>query len=325
MRASIRHIVAATRSDTSSIAEAELPLRNREVESVFLTVRAVLAQENVKPPLHRIVARLITWRGVSRDVVAWRCCCARYCARLLNHCPWCGCGCGCSCGRGYRRSFWHRRGVGFSRENACRRHFRRHYYSRSFDERGSDRRTLRRRHDAYGRTRTRVHDPGRALRPDRAGRISALCMQDRSLLGLRLQLRHKRRATRRQRRLNRLHQSARSNRRLGRRPIHQREDHRSAYRSADRGSDDKNARCAQEVRSWSNISPFGIEVAGVTRMADCRLSIPSFGDPCPSRFLRGRLKIRPRMLFGCLMVCQAGQRGSFALYFIGAVAIVAPL
>jgi hypothetical protein len=58
--------------------------------------------------------------------------------------------------------------------------------------------------------------------------------------------------------------------------------------------------------------------------ADCRLSIPSFGDPYPSRFLRGRLKIQPRMLSGCLMVCQVGQRGSFALYFIGAVAIVAP-
>ena len=39
---------------------------------VFLTVRAVLAQESVRPPLHRIVARLITWCGVSRDVVAWR-------------------------------------------------------------------------------------------------------------------------------------------------------------------------------------------------------------------------------------------------------------
>jgi hypothetical protein len=30
------------------------------------------------------------------------------------------------------------------------------------------------------------------------------------------------------------------------------------------------------------------------------------------------------MLSGCLIVCQVGQRGSFALYFIGVVAIVAP-
>ena len=51
--------------------------------SVFLTVRAVLAQESVRSPLHRIVARLIAWRGVSRHVVARRCCCARYRARLL--------------------------------------------------------------------------------------------------------------------------------------------------------------------------------------------------------------------------------------------------
>ena len=146
--------------------------------SVFLTVRAVLAQESVRSPLHQIVAPLIAWRGVSRHVVARRCCCARYCARLLNHRPWCGCG--CSCGRGYRRTFRRRRGFGFTRENACRRRFRRHY-SRSFGERGSDRRTLRRRRGACGRTRTRVRDHGRALRPDRTGCIRALRLGNRKI------------------------------------------------------------------------------------------------------------------------------------------------
>ena len=133
--------------------------------SVFLTVRAVLAQESVRSPLHRIVARLIASR-VSRHVVAVCCC-----ARLLNHRPWCGCG--CSCGRGYRRSFRRRRGVGFTRESGCRRRFRRHY-SRSFGERGSDRRTLRRRRGACRRIRTPARDYGRALRLHRTDCIHAL-------------------------------------------------------------------------------------------------------------------------------------------------------
>ena len=83
----------------------------RSPTSIFLTaVRAVLAQESERSPLHRIVA----WRGVSGQMVAR--CCARHRVRLSDRRLQCGCG----------RSFRRRHSVAFTRERAYRRHFRRH-------------------------------------------------------------------------------------------------------------------------------------------------------------------------------------------------------
>ena len=106
--------------------------------SVFLTERAVLTQESVRSPLHRIVARLIARRGISWQIVA-----RLYCARTARGFFITALGAGAGCGRSFRR----RRGAAFSHESTCRRRFRRHD-PRRFGQRGSDGWALRRRRGA---------------------------------------------------------------------------------------------------------------------------------------------------------------------------------
>ena len=71
MRASIRHIVAATRSDTSSIAEAELPLRNREVVSIpDRTSRTGAGKRKAPAASNRSAAHKVARRIAGRRSVA---------------------------------------------------------------------------------------------------------------------------------------------------------------------------------------------------------------------------------------------------------------
>ena len=64
-------IVAAMRSDTSSIAEAELPLRNREVVSIpDRTSRTGAEKRKVPAASNRSAAHKVAWRIAGRRSVA---------------------------------------------------------------------------------------------------------------------------------------------------------------------------------------------------------------------------------------------------------------
>ena len=60
-----KQLMTANIGVTAIRAKVRLP-RQRTARSVFLTVRAVPAQESVKSPLHWFVARLVPRRRVSR-------------------------------------------------------------------------------------------------------------------------------------------------------------------------------------------------------------------------------------------------------------------
>ena len=71
MRASICHIVAASRSDTSSIAEGELPLRNREVVSIpDRTSRTGAGKRKAPAASNCSAAHKVAWRIAGRRSVA---------------------------------------------------------------------------------------------------------------------------------------------------------------------------------------------------------------------------------------------------------------
>ena len=86
------------------------------------------------------------------------------------------------------------------------------------------------------------------------------------MFGLRLWWHRIRRPARHRGRIDSMHQSPYRNGRFGRWPISQRAEYCCACHSADRRSNDEDARCPQEVRSGSKITPFRMARAAPKRI-----------------------------------------------------------